>query len=207
MKRPIASALFVVVTVVTAPAAVAQQASPSIASIQLGALAPLPASLSPFSVGEPSGGGLDPWLVFQPLRLSLTSTIFPIGSSFPQCEPEASGNTVNGFPVQHWLSWRVLPRLSLHAFSSLGCPIDGGLGGGVTYTSPLSSSLWLVGSAGAYAIPPRPPVLPARTSAEVRLDLMKQTNTGRTFQFGLEHKTGTGVTGVPVMVTFGMAGF
>jgi hypothetical protein len=109
--------------------------------------------------------------------------------------------------VQHWHSWSVLPRLSLHAFSSMGCPIDGGLGGGVTYTVPLSPSLWLVGSAGSYAVPAVPPVFPVRTSTDLRLDFMKRTNTGRTAQFGLEHKTGTGVAGLPVMVTFGMAGF
>jgi hypothetical protein len=57
MKLPIASALFVVVAVVAAPGAVAQQSSPPLASIQPGALAPLPPLLSAFSAGEPSGGG------------------------------------------------------------------------------------------------------------------------------------------------------
>jgi hypothetical protein len=137
--------------------------------------------------------------------LSLTSTIFPVASGYPQCKTreDESGNSINGFPIQRFTFLRLTPHLVLHGFSIAGCPIDGGLGGGLTYTVPLSPSLWLVGSGGYYGVPGRGPVLAPRTAREVRLDLVKQTKAGPTFRIGIERKTGTGMQGVPGMVTFG----
>lgn len=65
---------------------------------------------------------------------------------------------------------------------------------------------WLVAGGGYYGVPGRGPVLPARTAQEVRIDLVKQTKAGPTFRIGVERKSGTGMQGVPGMVTFG-AGF
>jgi hypothetical protein len=160
------------------------------------------------STGDPSGdrGDLAPSLAAEPLRLSLTSTIFPVGGGFEQCKTrtDAAGNSINGFPIRRFQALRLAPRLTLAGFSDGGCPVDGGMGGGLTYAAPLPSSFWLVASGGYYAVPAHGPGLPARTSSDIRLDLVKQTASGRTFHFGVEEKKGTGVTGAPVMVTFGM---
>jgi hypothetical protein len=176
-------------------------------------LAPVPALVAPslLAPAEPKGdaGDLPPFLASQPLRLSLLSTIFPVAGGYEQCKThkDESGNSINGFAIQRFTFLRLTPHLVLHGFSIAGCPIDGGLGGGLTYTVPLSPTLWLVGSGGYYGVPGRGPVLAPRTAQEVRLDLVKQTNAGPTFRIGIERKTGTGMQGgmqgVPGMVTFG----
>jgi hypothetical protein len=157
--------------------------------------------------GEPTGqrGALGPLTAFQPLRLSLTSTIFPVAGAYPQCATlqDDVGNSSHGMPVQRFVFMPLMPRLTLTLFSSDGCPIDGGGGAGLTYTIPLQRSMWLVGSAGVYGVPGRGPVLPARTASDLRLDLVKETSPGHTLHFGIERKDGTGVRGVPGMVTFG----
>ncbi len=172
-------------------------------------LAPIPALVVPslLAPGEPTGDGgdLSPFFASQPLRLSLTSTIFSVAGEFSQCETreDASGNSTHGFPIQRYQFLRLAPHLVLHGFSSAGCPIDGGLGGGLTYTVPVRASLWLVASGGYYGIPGRGPALPARTAAEGRVDLVRETKAGSALRIGIEHKSGTGVHGVPAMVTFG----
>ena len=109
--------------------------------------------------GEPTGGagGLAPALAVMPLRLSLMGDTFPIagalGGSPCASREEASGNTVNGFVVQRQVYLAITPQLVLHGFSAAGCPLDAGIGGGMTYSRPVSKSLFLVASAGAYAIP------------------------------------------------------
>ena len=150
-------------------------------------------------------GDLSPFFASRPLRLSLTTTIFPLAGDFPECKTreDASGNSIHGFPIQRYQFLKLAPHLVLHGFSSAGCPIDGGLGAGITYTVAVRPSLWLVASGGFYGIPGRPPVLPARTAVESRLDLVKETTAGSALRIGIEHKSGTGMTGVPSMVTFG----
>ncbi len=159
------------------------------------------------STGDESGdrGDLSPRVAAEPLRLSLQSPIFPVGPGFDGCttRTDASGNSVNGFPVQRFWGLRLAPRLTLAGFSNGGCPIDGAVGGGLTYAIPLRASLWLVTSGGFYAVPGRGSALPPRTSADLRMDLVKQTDSGRTFHFGIEEKKATGVGSTP-MVTFGM---
>jgi hypothetical protein len=151
-------------------------------------------------------GDLSPRLRADPLRLALTSSIFPLAGGFPQCasREEAAGNTVNGFPIQRLRTLALTPRLSLIGFSQGGCPIDGGLGGGATYTIPLRPSLWLVAGAGYYVVPGRDVAIPTRTGADLRMDLVKKTDSGQLLRFGVEQKSGTNVPGRPVMVTFGM---
>lgn len=160
--------------------------------------------------GEPTGqrGVLGPLATFQPLKLALTSTIFPVAGAYPQCAAleDDVGNSSQGMPVQRFLFLPFapfVPRLTLTLFSSDGCPIDGGGGGGLTYTVPLPQSMWLVASAGAYGVPGRGPILPAQTASDLRVDLVKATSPGHTLHFGIERKDGTGVGGVPAMFTFG----
>jgi hypothetical protein len=160
--------------------------------------------------GEPTGqrGALGPLAAFQPLRLSLTSTIFPVAGAYPQCATlgDDVGNSSHGMPVQRFAFIPfapLVPHLTLTLFSSDGCPIDGGAGGGLTYTVPVQRSMWLVGNAGFYGVPGRGPGLPPRTATDLRVDLVQETSPGHTLHFGIERKDGTGVRGVPAMVTFG----
>jgi hypothetical protein len=172
-------------------------------------LVPIPPLVTPslLAPGEPTGDGgdLSPFFASQPLRLSLTSTIFSVAGESLQYKTreDASGNSIHGFPIQRYQFLRLAPHLVLHGFSSAGCPIDGGLGAGITYTIPVRPSVWLVASAGAYGIPGRPPALPARTAVESRVDLVTETKAGSALRIGIEHKNGTGMQGVPAMVTFG----
>ena len=157
-------------------------------------------------VGEPSGSGdLLPELLLEPLRLSLTGGIFPVASAYPQCDTRGddAGNSEHGMPLQRAAFLRLSPRLTLHGFSSGGCPIDAGLGGGVTYAVPLRPSLWLVAGAGIYSVPGRNDVLAARNAAQVRLDLVKETKDSGTVRVGFEQKMGVGRESVP-SITFGI---
>lgn len=106
------------------------------------AQAPSPAGPAlPLPIGSSTGdppaglGGLSPPLAVLPLRLSLQPALLPVEpvSSSQPCEPreEASGNTFHGFPLLGYASLRLMPRLSLHGFSTLGCPTSAGISGEV----------------------------------------------------------------------------
>lgn len=122
---------------------------------------------------------------FVPLRLSLTVGLFPLARAFPECDSleEPSGNSVHGFAVQRYTFLRLTPRLVLHGFSSAGCPVDSGAGGGVTYSTPLTRDWSFVTSAGLYGVPTvfGDPVV----TTSVRTDLVKQTSARRILTFGL----------------------
>jgi len=135
-----------------------------------------------------AGSGPTASAAFTPLRLSLTGGVFPQARFFPGCDSraEASGNTINGFATQYYSYVRLAPQLVLHGFSSLGCAVDAGMGGGVTYTVPLRKSLWLVPSAGFYAVPMAQGAgLTARVTAAASVDLVKQLGWGGTLSVGL----------------------
>jgi hypothetical protein len=140
--------------------------------------------------GEPTGDaqGLAAALAVMPLRLSLMSTTFPIAGALGgnPCESreEPSGNTANGFAVQHQAYLAITPQLVLHGFSTAGCPLDAGVGGGVTYTVPVSKSVFLVASAGAYSLPS---VQPGRvvTKGDARIDLVFRSTPDRAWGVGL----------------------
>jgi hypothetical protein len=152
--------------------------SPLVSNLQLTA---------PWLHGEPTGpAGLAPWMLSTPLRLSLQGDIRPIAGGFANCagREEPSGNTINGFPVQRFASVRLIGALTLQGFSSAGCPVDGAIGAGLTQTVPLSSSLWVVASAGVYGVPAHAPY-PARQSSDVRVDLTKQLDSAHTVTVGV----------------------
>jgi hypothetical protein len=136
--------------------------------------------------GEPTQAGLSPWAASTPLRLSLQSTIFPMAGGFPNCASleDPSGNAINGWPVQRYTVIPLTPSLTLHGFSSAGCPIDGAIGGGVTYTSPLGKDWWLVAGAGMYGVP-RHDSMPARRRSDLRVDMMKALPDGSTLSVGV----------------------
>jgi len=152
--------------------------SPLVSNLQLTA---------PWLHGEPSGpAGLSTWVLSTPLRLSLQTDIPSIGGGFSNCasREEPSGNTINGFAVQRFASLRITHALTLQGFSSAGCPVDGAIGAGFTYTAPLAPSLWVVASAGVYGVPPHAP-FPARQSSDVRVDVTRQVDGGRTVTLGV----------------------
>lgn len=130
---------------------------------------------------------------FAPLRLSLTSGLFAQASAYPGCDSrsDASGNSVSGFAVQYYSFVRLAPQLVLHGSSSLGCQVDAGMGGGITYAIPLRKSLWLVPSAGAYAMP-RASGGNSLVTTAAQVDLVKQLAWGGTLSFGLGTRSGNG---------------
>lgn len=140
-----------------------------------------------------SRNGLSVGAAFTPLRLSLTSGIFSYAGAFSGCDvhADASGNSVNGFALQRYSYLHLTPQLVLHGFSITGCPVDAGLGGGLTYSIPLRKSWWLVSSAGIYAQPNPGGGATTFVTSGARMDVVKELAWGRTLSVGL----GTRVSG------------
>jgi hypothetical protein len=139
------------------------------------------------------------------LRLSLVGAIVPMASMFPQCSTleDDVGNSVGGIPVQHYEEWRATPRLVFSFFSSLGCPIDAGLGAAFTYSVPIRPSLALAFGAGLYFAPGQAPFYGGLASMPQsllqglrggdtniptagRVDLVWKGGGGRTYSVGAE---------------------
>ncbi len=141
---------------------------------------------------EPGAPRVD--VAFAPLRLALTEGLFPVASQFPECasREEASGNSVHGFAVQRYSFLRLAPRLVLHGYSMAGCPVDAGLGGGLTYSAPLSTNLWLVPSAGLFALPGVGGGRAALYTTAARVDIVKNLAWGRTLSVGVNTRQRTG---------------
>jgi hypothetical protein len=93
--------------------------------------------------------------------LMLTAPSFLPGQRYvPGCDAEAQtrGNseapgTGVGLPYMGSAAFQLAPRLSLLAFSRLGCPITSGLGAVVAYDVPLARSLALSLSGSLFAMP------------------------------------------------------
>jgi hypothetical protein len=153
-----------------------------------------PLTLRPL-FGEPTsqGTGLAPGLAVLPLRLSMLGSAFPLAGSSPthplHCDPDASGNSEYGFPVERQVFLAMTSRLVLHGFSRLGCPVDAIAGGGVTYTIPLAQGVSIVPSAGAYA---KSSLVQGRvpTRGTVRVDLMMHTSGDQTLSIGVGRQHG-----------------
>jgi len=155
-------------------------------------------------VGDSSGdaGFLSGYRAVAPLRLSLEASISPKASGFPNCvsREDAAGNSVGGIPVQHFVMKRLTPRLVLSGFSQLGCPIDAGLGGALTYAAPLSTSSWFVFGGGLYVAPGQVPLFggvgqslmngiraaPSATNMASRADLVWKTTGDHTYSLGVQ---------------------
>jgi hypothetical protein len=187
MKRAAPAAILVLVILGLPAASFAQDPPPPTPASAM-VPTPVPLQLFPPS-GEPTstGGVLPPTLAVLPLRLSLMGGTFPIAGALPgdPCDSreESSGNTVWGFPVQHATYLQLTPQLTLHGFSSQGCPLDASVGGGVSYAITLPSNLWLVVNAGVLSQPSLPGG--ARTRADARLDLMMRPTPDRAYAVGI----------------------
>jgi hypothetical protein len=105
------------------------------------------------------------------------------------CDPDASGNSEYGFPVERQVYLAMTSRLALHGFSRLGCPVDAVVGGGITYTMPIAQGVSIVPSAGVYA---KSSLVQGRvpTRGMVRVDVMMHTSDDRTLSIGVGRQHG-----------------
>lgn len=144
------------------------------------------------SFGEPTSLGGLPAAAFVtlPLRLSLLGTVFPstAGVLGEDCasSAEASGNSSSGFPVQHTASIALVPSLTLHGFSRLGCSLDAAIGGALSYAVPLRSNLSLDLSAGILSQPQS--LTGTRVRTEARVDLVALPRAGNAFSIGVTER-------------------
>ena len=159
-----------------------------------GAIPPLPSqgsAASPlFSLsGEPTGdaSALQGYFASAPLRLSLQNRIFPMGNAYDQCgtRGDAAGNSTGGIPLQSYTSLRLTPNLVLHGFAAGGCPIDGAIGAGISYSVRVAPSIWLVTSAGVYTAPAPAQYAGARRRSDFRIDLVKKVEGTRSLSVGV----------------------
>jgi len=178
-----------------APVALATSATRADVTSPTPAFMPVPTALTLRPLfGEPTGPrvGLATGLAVMPLRLSLVGIALP-ASALPgdplQCDPEASGNSQYGFPVQRQVYLAMTSRLALHAFSRLGCPAQSVLGGAVTYSVPLARDVSIVPSAGASTRSTVSLGRP-RTTGTVRVDLLLSTSGDRTLGIGVVKQGG-----------------
>ncbi len=150
--------------------------------------APVGSPLAAF-FGEPTGdAGAPPgYFASAPLRLTLQNEILPMGGAYEQCgtRGDAAGNSTGGIPTQHYTLLRLTPNLVLHGFAAGGCPIDGAIGGAITYSAQVAPSLWLVAGAGIYAAPAPAQLAGARTRTDFQVDLVKKVNDTRSFSVGI----------------------
>jgi hypothetical protein len=156
--------------------------------------APLVPIVTPLHLfpGEPTGdrGDLAPFAAVTPLRLSLMGGIVPQAHAYPNCasREDPSGNSVSGFPILRYAPLRLTQHLTLHGFSSGGCPVDAGIGGALTYTAPIKPNLWVVGGIGTYHLPGLDAVRPPVTRADFHIDLVQQAGSGSSYAVGLRRR-------------------
>lgn len=190
MRKIVSTLVFMAVfAIVVVAAAQERTASPSVRLQPFGVIPPPPASATArlLSLGEPPGDGgvLPGYFASAPLRLSLQNRVFPVAGGFEQCSTreDAAGNSIGGIPIQRYALLRLTPNLVLHGFSAAGCPIDGAIGAGATYSVPVAPSLWLVAGAGVYTAPAQPG--PRRAHTDFRVDLVKKVNDTRSLSVGI----------------------
>jgi hypothetical protein len=184
--------LSIALALLGARAALAQEPTSAPQRMQPFATIPQPASpASPLTalLGEPTGdpAALPGYFASAPLRLSLQNQIFPVGMAYDQCgtREDAAGNATGGIPTQRYTLLRLTPSLVLHGFTSGGCPIDGAIGGGVTYATRVAPSIWLVAGGGIYATPAPAQYSARRTRNDFRIDLIKKVDDTHSLSVGV----------------------
>jgi hypothetical protein len=192
MGRGIVTAFGALAAVVAVSVAGAQEPTSAPQRLQpFGAIPPLPSAAAPLglSLGEPTGdaAALPGYFASAPMRLSLQNQIFPLGDGYDQCgtRGDAAGNATGGIPTQRYTLLRLTPNLVLHGFTAGGCPIDGAIGGGITYSARVAPSLWLVAGAGIYSAPAPAQYSAGRTRSDFEIDLIKKVNDTRSFSVGV----------------------
>jgi hypothetical protein len=134
----------------------------------------------------------EPSVLLRPLTLSLAAPDFVPGARYaPRCDEnaETTGNSAGplgtGLPWMGSLGYQLTPRLSVLAFSRLGCPITAGLGGVAAYTIPLAKRMAFSWSGGTYA---QPQVIDRGTALKgiLRADVLWQSADGQITRTGIE---------------------
>jgi len=156
---------------------------------------PLPAVIVHGPAQDPSGPPQDPLSL--PLRLSM---IPPSGGASPGgCGALSVDDAGTIFATQPYLQVQLTLRLTLQAFSSLGCPgdpyaaFDSGAGGGFTYIIPLPKSFWAVASGGFYDQPSK-----RRRTGALGADIVQKGADGTSTSLGIGGASSTrGVRVVP----------
>lgn len=196
--------------IVTFFAPIASADPPAAGDPSMMAASPIVTVPAPLPFGEPTGPSSSFYWA-QPIRLSLGSNYFSHASLFPNCasREEAAGNSIGGMPVQKFTLLRLSPRLVLTGFSSLGCPIDGAIGGAASYGVPLSATSHFVLGSGFYSAPALPAGLvtraEAKTTVALRADIVWQTPKGSTRSLGIGTTAGVGGGASRNMFVFGGA--
>jgi hypothetical protein len=128
-------------------------------------------------------------LALEPIRLGLMGDAPAGGASEGPCERneprsfEAATSPTTSF--QSALGVRLVPRLTLFAFSRGGCAFDGAAGGALVFVQPLAPKVSLVLSAGAIYLPHYGTGGSHEVVQQARADVVFQRSEGRTLSVGI----------------------
>ena len=127
--------------------------------------------------GDANGSGYDASL--EPLRLGLMDEAPLTGD--PSCR-------LTPPPTYYATTLRLVPQLTLAAFSRVGCAMDGAVGGGLVYTVALRKNIDLNLSAGAILAPHGGPNGTSVVGTHVRADIVFKRDEGRAWYIGLRKR-------------------
>jgi hypothetical protein len=142
----------------------------------------------------------------EPIRLGLMADAPATGASPGPCESndarsfEPSTSPIT--PFQSAYGIRLVPRLTLFAFSRGGCAFDGALGGAFVFVQPLAQKVSLVMSAGSIYLPHYGLHGAPAVAAQARADVVFQRPAGRSLSVGIATPRVGSVGGSP-RLTFG----
>lgn len=135
------------------------------------------------------GWGRGVSLALEPIRLGLLGDAPAGGATEGPCEStdarsfESSTSRIT--PFQSAYGVRLVPRLTLFAFSRGGCASDGAAGGALVFVQPLAPKVSLVLSAGAIYLPHYGRGGTRGDGAQARVDVVFQRGEGRTLSVGI----------------------
>lgn len=151
-----------------------------------------------------SGGAAAPTL--EPIRLGLMGDAPAGGASAGPCESNDARtfepSTSPSMPFQSAYGVRLVPRLTLFAFSRGGCAFDGAMGGAFVFVQPLAQKVSLVMSAGTIYLPHYGLNGASAVAAQARADVVFQRPEGRSLSVGIATPR-TGSAGGTPRLTFG----
>jgi hypothetical protein len=139
------------------------------------------------SRSDGSGSGASSTL--EPIRLGLMADAPAGGATAGPCESNDArsfeSTTSPTTPFQSAYGVRLVPRLTLFAFSRGGCAFDGTAGGALVFVQPLAPKVSLVLSAGAIYLPHYGPGGSHVMAPQARADVVFQRPEGRTLSVGI----------------------
>lgn len=139
------------------------------------------------SGSDGSGSSASPAL--EPIRLGLMGDAPAGGAAAGPCESNDArsfeASTSPTTPFQSAYGVRLVPRLTLFAFSRGGCVFDGAAGGALVFVQPLAPKVSLVLSAGAIYLPHYGTGGSHGVATQARADVVFQRPEGRTLSVGI----------------------